>query len=177
MLIEISFLYLASFGLTVCSMVFGHSPIHSLHALIKNFWFILTGSVLCFICMMAFESPKVPNNVTDNILCVTYALADAAATLSYIISLNYISVVLFSIVLSVEIPLFLIAQQTVLNDVGPYSAGPFQICGVLLVFLAVVMRPILQLYFTKCTHSGFAGRLKIPPSSKQLTASEMDELK
>ncbi len=150
MLMEISFICLASAGLTVCSVVFGHSPLRSLHALIKNFWFILTGSVLCFICMMVLESPKFPNNVADIVLCVAFALADVASTLTYIVALNYISAVLFSIIISVEIPLFLIVQQTFLNDVGPYSAGPFQICGAFLVFLAVVTRPVLQLSWVKC---------------------------
>ena len=99
---------------------------------------------------MIFESPKVPENALDIILCIAYALAVAICSLTFIISLNYISAVLFTIITSVEIPLLLVAQQTILNDIGPYSAGPFQICGALLVFLAVVTRPLLQIFSTKC---------------------------
>ncbi len=149
MLLEILFLYLASVGSTVVSMVFGHSPIQNMHALTKNVWFVLTGLLFCLICMMVFESPKVPNNVVDIFLCFIYALASASATLCYILCLNYISVLLFTIIISVEIPLLLIAQQTVVKDIGPYSTGPFQICGAILVFLAVGTRPFFSDLFNK----------------------------
>ncbi len=147
---ETLFLYLASIGLSVCAAVFAHSPIQNLHALIKNFWFLITGSILCITCTMVFESPKLPNNALDLFLCVAYALAASMSTLTFIISLNYISAVLFTIITSIEIPLLLVAQQTILTDIGPYSAGPFQITGAFLVFLAVITRPVLEIYSAKC---------------------------
>ncbi len=131
-------------------MLFAHTSLRDIDFLTKNFWLMLGGIAISVVMMGALETPTIPESTQDILLCINHVLSIALSTLMVVASVGYISAVHFSLCASLEVPLTLVAQVTFLTEYGKEVGGPLQIAGALIVFLAVFLRPLLQIYvFTK----------------------------
>lgn len=145
-LFQIVFLAMACLCHSVSMMLFAHTSLRKIDYLTKNFWLMLGGTATSLIVMVAIETPIIPGSTQDILLCLNHVFSIAISTLMVTASVNYISAVHFSLCASLEVPLTLLCQVTFLTEYGKEVGGPLQIVGALIVFLAVFLRPLLQMY-------------------------------
>ncbi len=116
--------------------------------LIKSFWISLSGFIVSAAIMAIFETPVMPNNTNDRIFVITHLICVVSTNWFCIAAVKYISATNFALINAFMVPLQLIAQMTFLVGHVKDGTGIIQICGALIVFVAVFTRPLLHIYFT-----------------------------
>ncbi len=117
--------------------------------LVKNFWISLGGFLVSLGIMLIFETPVMPNNKNDMILCIVHLISVISCTWTCIAALTYISATNVALINAFQVPLQLIAQMTFLAGYVKEDTGLLQIAGAFIVFLAVFTRPLLHMYISR----------------------------
>ena len=143
---QILFLIAACLFYSTFLMIFAHTSLKELDSLVKNFWLMLGGFSVSVVAMLIMESPAFPDNTKDLMFCLCHIASFAACTLLIVGASKYITAVNCVIVCSLEVPLMLLIQTLFLNSFGKEVASSLQIVGAIIVFLAVVSRPLCEIY-------------------------------
>ncbi len=140
---------IASLFYATSLMVFGNTSLKELGFLVKNFWLMLVGFCSSAVIMLLVETPMIPNNVFDIMMSLNHVTSMAVSTFLAVASSKYITAINISIALSFDVPLTLLAQITFLRQYGKDIAGPLQYAGAVIVFVAVLAKPLLKVYANK----------------------------
>ena len=132
-------------------MIFGNTSLKELGFLVKNFWLMFGGFVVSPVIMLFVETPMVPDNLYDVMMSLNHVTSNAVSTLLTIASSKYITAINIAVACSFEVPLELLAQITFLRQYGKDIAGPLQYAGAVIVFVAVLAKPLLKVYTNRKT--------------------------
>ncbi len=142
---QIVFLTAAGFFWASFLVVFANTSLKNLGFLAKNFWVLSGGLIISFITMTIIETPRIPNNMRDNIFCGAHVISIACSNWFWFAAMKNINAVNCALICSFEVPLTLLAQVTFLTRIGVEGTELMQVVGCLIVFIAIFTRPLLQL--------------------------------
>lgn len=115
--------------------------LHDINAYVIIFWMCLTGTVLSATVMLATEIPTFPKSATCIMLLLGHSLSAAAGSIIGIAIIPLISPVTYSLLSSLQLVCFVVAQYTVLSEVNPGHGNWAEITGAILVICGSVTEP------------------------------------
>lgn len=130
----------------VLEMAVQKQRLHDINIYVLLFWMCLTGVVLSAAVMFAIETLTFPKSTTCIVLLVAHSAASSAASLFSVSAVPLISPVTYSLLSSLQLVLYLVAQSTVLKMVNPGHGNWEEVVGAVLVLFASVAEPVSKIY-------------------------------
>ena len=117
-------------------------PLKEENSFALNFWFGLISTPIALATSCAIETPVIPNNTRDVLLCCLYAATAAMVNFTETIAMKFISPVLYDVVYAMNVPLMLLVEHLILS-VGT-DGGILEIKGASVVFVVGAGLPVVE---------------------------------
>ena len=117
-------------------------PLKEENSFALNFWFGLISTPIALATSYAIETPVIPNNTRDVLLCCLYAASAAMVNFTETIAMKFISPVLYDVVYAMNVPLMLLVEHLILL-VGT-DGGKLEIIGASIIFVVGAGLPVVE---------------------------------
>ena len=117
-------------------------PLKEENSFALNFWFGLISTPIALATSCVIETPVIPNNTRDVLMCCLYAATAAMVNFTETIAMKFISPVLYDVVYAMNVPLMLLVEHLILS-VGT-DGGKLEIIGASIVFVVGAGLPVVE---------------------------------
>ena len=126
----------------ILSLMTLSGPLKEEDSFALNFWFGMMATLIAFATSCAIETPVIPSNTRDILLCFLYATTGAMVDFTETIAMKCISPVLYDVVYAMNVPLMLLVEHLVLSVAN--HGVKLEIIGASIVFVVGAGLPIVE---------------------------------
>lgn len=130
----------------VLEMAVQQHRLQDMNVYVIIFWMCLTGTLLSGAVMLSVETPTFPTSPICILLLLGHSACAAAASILAVTAVSLISPVTYSLLNSLQLVLFLVAQYTVLKNVNLGYGNWAEVVGAILVLCASIFEATYTVY-------------------------------
>ncbi len=120
-----------------------------MNAWVQSLWMGTMCTMFSVIPMLIFENVTMPETATCGLLLAGHALRAGGGAVLIVTSASFISPVVLSLVMTLQVVVMFLCQYTLMKSVAPGKHNAVEIVGAVVVLLGNTINPLYKLYAAK----------------------------